>query len=210
MNTPDADSPDIVALLERAGAGDAAAVDALLARHREGVRRFIDLRLDPALRGRLDASDVLQEAQLEVARRLPDYLRRRPMPFRAWVCRTAHQSLLRLRRHHADAACRAVGREGRLPEQSSALLARRLQGHGPTPSQEVLRAERLERLQATLAGLPEADREVILLRTFEGLSNQEAAQVLGLEPDAASKRYARALVRLQKALAEAGLTESSG
>lgn len=199
-NDPSADC--LAGLLDRVQAGDRAAVNELLAAERESVRRFLEVRMDARLRGRVDVSDVIQEAQAEVAERLPDYLARRPMPFRVWVLRTAHQRLLRLRRHHVEAECRAAGREA-VPEATSVNLAERLAGGASTPSHQAVRRETALRVQAALEALPETDREVILLRTFDGLSNQEVAALLELDPDAASKRYTRALLKLRQALAGA-------
>ena len=80
MPSAEADSQETEVLLEQAAAGDSLARERLLKRHRPRLREFVEAHLDPALRARLDASDVVQEAQLEVARRLPDFLQRRPMP----------------------------------------------------------------------------------------------------------------------------------
>jgi RNA polymerase sigma-70 factor (ECF subfamily) len=199
------DSPETLSLLERAGAGDAAALGELIARHRDAVRRFVELRLDPKVRGRIDASDVVQEAHMEAVRRIEDYLARRPMPFHLWLCRTAHENLIRLRRRHVGAAARAVGRENPLPDRSSVLIARQVLS-GIAPDRLAEEAELAGRVHDALGQLDEVDREVLLLRTFEGLTNVEAAAVLGIEPSAASKRYGRALLRLRQALAETGLT----
>src|SRR5262245_63564764 len=89
------------------------------------------------MRARVDASDIVQEAQLEAARRIDDYLARRPMPFHVWLQKTAYENLLRLRRHHLDAACRSIEHEAPLPEESSVQLAHQLLGGGPTPSQQL-------------------------------------------------------------------------
>src|SRR5438093_34489 len=104
------DSKETSALLERIKAGDDRAFDALFARHRDSLRAFIDLRLDPRIRARVDPSDVVQETQLEAYHRLRDYLERAPMPFRVWLRKTAYERLLKMQRHHA-AARRSVGRE---------------------------------------------------------------------------------------------------
>jgi RNA polymerase sigma-70 factor (ECF subfamily) len=202
------DSPETLGLLERAGAGDAAALGELIARHRDAVRRFVELRLDPKVRGRIDASDVVQETHLEAVRRIEDYLARRPMPFHLWLCRTAYENLLRLRRRHVEAAARAVGRENPLPDRSSVLIARQVLS-GIAPDRLAEEAELAGRVHDALGRLDEVDREVLLLRTFEGLSNAEAAAVLDLEPSAASKRYGRALLRLRQALATGGLTDTN-
>ena len=70
------DSAETCNLLERVRAGDQDAFNRLFARHRAELRRFVELRLDRKLRRRLDASDVVQETQLEAASRLPDFLQR--------------------------------------------------------------------------------------------------------------------------------------
>jgi RNA polymerase sigma-70 factor (ECF subfamily) len=201
------DSPETVRLLDLAGAGDAAALGELVTRHRDAVRRFVELRLDPNIQGRVDASDVVQEAHLEAVRRIQDYLARRPMPFHLWLCKTAYENLVRLRRQHTEVAGRAVGREQSLPDRSSVLIARQVVA-GLAPDRQAQEAELAAQVQGALARLDDADREVLLLRTFDGLGNAEAAAVLGIEPAAASKRYGRALVRLKQALTDAGFTDS--
>ena len=195
-------------LLEEVRAGDRRALDRLLTGHRAYLRTAVELRVDRRLRARLDPSDVVQEAQLEAARRIDDYLRRQPMPFHLWLRQTAYQNLLRLRRQHVEADRRSVTRELPLPEGSSALLARQLLGAGPTPSEQAGAEELARRLRQAVAELPDTDREILLMRNFEGLSNQEAAQVLGLEPAAASRRYGRAILRLRKVLLAGGVRGS--
>jgi RNA polymerase sigma-70 factor, ECF subfamily len=164
------------------------------------------LRLDRRLRGRVDPSDVLQEACLDAARRLPEYRKNPTMPFFLWLRFLAGQRLVDEHRKHLGAAARDAGREislydGALPETSSAALAAHLLGRLTTPSQAAVRAERRIRLQEALNSMDPIDREVVALRHFEELSNTEAAAVLGLDKSAASKRYARALIRLKEILA---------
>src|SRR5947209_13370231 len=127
------DSETTRALLEQLAGGDRQALEPLLARHRPDLASFIDFHLDAALRARLDPSDIVQEAQLEVARRMDDFLKRRPMPFHLWVRKTAYEHLLRSRRDHRRDR-RSVAREEAWPDRSSLLLARSLLGGGPSPS----------------------------------------------------------------------------
>ena len=68
-------SPETQQLLDQAKQGEPQAVERLLETHREPLRRMIGLRLDPALAGRVDASDIVQDVMLEVSQRLNDYLR---------------------------------------------------------------------------------------------------------------------------------------
>ena len=191
-------------LLQQVREGHRPALDELLARHRGYLLDMVHLRMDQTMRARIDPSDVVQEAQLEAAQRIEDYLGREPMPFHLWLRKTAYQNLLRLRRQHVEADCRSVRRELPLPDGSSATLARQLLGAGPTPSEQAAEQELARRLRQAVADLPETDCEILLMRNFEGLSNQEAAQILGLEPAAASRRYGRAILRLRQVFAAGG------
>jgi RNA polymerase sigma-70 factor (ECF subfamily) len=209
MAEPTPDSPETQDLLGRARAGDRGAFEQLFARHRAYLRQVVDLRLPPQLRARIDASDIVQEAQLEAFRRLDDFLERRPMSFRLWLRKTACERLLKARRHYLEAARRDVEREIRLDGPSSLFLAERLLGREPTPSQDLARHERIRRVQQALARLADADLEIVLMRNLEALSYQEIATVLEIEPAAARKRYGRALLRLQRLLSEDGQPDNS-
>jgi RNA polymerase sigma-70 factor (ECF subfamily) len=208
MHEAQPDPPETQGLLERIRAGDRAAFEQLFARHQVYLHRLVELRLDPRLRPRVDASDVVQEAQLEALSRLDAYLERPALPFRLWLRQIAFDRTLKARRHHLGAARRALDREVQLPEQSSLVLARRLLAGGPSPSRQVSEREMARRLREAVARLPEADREVVVLRHFEGLSNQEVACLLALSPATASRRHGRAVLRLHRILFEGGLTES--
>ena len=204
---PDAmpDSTRTRALLDLVHAGDGAALDQLLQRCRPKLQAFIDCRFDPCLRARLDPSDIVQETQVEVVRRMDDYLKRRPMPFHLWVRKTAYQRLLNARRDHGRSAKRSLGRELPLPERSSLLLARPLVHAGPSPSQQAEALEFAERVGRAVAELSDADREILLMRHAEDLPYDEIACLLEIEPASARKRYGRALIRLQKTLTDHGL-----
>jgi RNA polymerase sigma-70 factor (ECF subfamily) len=200
------DCDDVDELLRRAGSGDRTALGALFDRHRDRLRRMVQIRMDRRLQGRLDASDVLQEAYLEVARGLADYLRDPTMPFFLWLRVLTGRKLLALHRRHLGAQMRAAGREvslhgGALPQASSASLAAQLLGRQATPSQEAVRAELQLRIETVLNGMDDLDREILALRHFEQLSNAEAAAALGISPAAASVRFIRALKRLRAILA---------
>jgi RNA polymerase sigma-70 factor (ECF subfamily) len=201
------DSTQTRRLLEQVQAGDRDALEGLLTRYQTSLRHFVRARLDRRLAARVDPSDVVQETQLELARRIDDFLRRSPMPFRPWVRKTAAQRLHDLHQHHLRRARRAAGREVALPERSSLLLARPLLAGGPSPSSQLAARELAERVAQAVAELAEADREVLLLRHGEGLAFEEIGCLLELEPAAARKRFGRALIRLQKALSAHGLLE---
>jgi RNA polymerase sigma-70 factor (ECF subfamily) len=204
----DSESSDSQRLLRQAQDGDRQAFDQLLAGHQAYLRELVNLRMDPRLRPRVDPSDVVQETQLEAYRRLPRYLAERPMPFRLWLRQIAHDRLLMLRRQHVGAARRTVEREVRLPEASSRVFAGQLAAGGSSPSQQLSRREIVRRIGQAMARLPEADREILLLRNFEGLSYSEAACLLDIDEAAARKRYGRALLRLRTVLFEDPLLES--
>jgi RNA polymerase sigma-70 factor (ECF subfamily) len=201
------DSAETRELLDQAGRGDRHALGRLLERQRTDLSAFIDLHLDAALRGRVDPSDVVQDAQLEVVQRIDDFLRRRPMPFRLWVRRTAYQRLLNLRRDHRRRARRSVDREVPLPDRSSLLLARPLLGTTPSPSEQAQAREFADRVGRAVADLAEDDRTILLMRHAEELPYEEIACLLDIAPAAARKRYGRALIRLQNALAAHGVLE---
>jgi RNA polymerase sigma-70 factor (ECF subfamily) len=206
-NLSDNNPSDVAALLERVRAGDREAVNELFIRDRERLRRMVGMRLDGRLQARIDASDVIQDAFLEAATRLPDYLNDPKLPVFLWLRLVVGERLCELHRHHLGAQMRDAGREVSLgrpaaPAASSAALAAQLLGKHTTPTQAVLRAERTLRLQEALNSLDPMDREIISLRHFEQLSRAEAAQALGIGEEAAGKRYIRALKRLKDLLAD--------
>jgi RNA polymerase sigma-70 factor (ECF subfamily) len=205
LDAPRPDSEDTRGLLDRA-AREPEAVGELLARCRPALLAFVTLHLDPAIRARVDASDIIQETQAELARRIGDYLDRRPMPFHLWARKTAYERLLKARRTHR-AGCRDVAREAAGVDRSSLALSRSLVEPGPTGSEAAVTREAVECVARAVEELSEADRGVLLMRHIEGLSHQEIGCLLGIEPTAARQRYGRALFRLQKAL---GATGASG
>ena len=187
-------------------AGDKGALNSLFDRYRDRLRRMVEIRLDTRLQARLDASDVVQEAYVEVAGRLEEYLRDPKLPLFLWLRLVVGERLMKLHRHHLGTQMRDAGREvslyrGALPAASSAALAAQLLGRHTSPTQAILRAERILRLQEALNTLEPMDREILSLRHFEELTAAETARVLGIEESAAAKRYFRALKRLKEILA---------
>jgi RNA polymerase sigma-70 factor (ECF subfamily) len=202
------DSTQTRALLDGIRRGAPSALENLLARHRSELRDFIECHFDPRLRARVDPSDVVQDTQLELVRRMNDFLANQPMPFRLWLRKKAIDRLLNLRRDHVTRARRSVAREQRFPDRSSLLLARPLLARGASPSQHLQARELAERVSRAVARLVLADREILLLRHGEDLPFEEISCLLDIEPAAARKRFGRALIRLQKVLGEEGLLES--
>jgi len=201
-------------LLDQAKRGDSDAVDRLLATHREPLRRMIGLRLDPALAGRLDASDVVQDVLLEASRRLDDYLRHPAMPFHLWLRHIAKDHVIDAHRRHRRAQRRSLDREqpiipAALADRSSVELAAQFLDQELTPASAAIRHEMEQRFHAAVATLDEDDREVILMR-LEHLSNQEIATMLGLSEAAAAMRYLRAVRRLRTLLMPGSDASSTG
>lgn len=205
-------SSGIVPLIERAAGGDRDAMGELFERYRSRLKKMVRIRLNRRLQGRLDDSDVLQEAYVEAAKRLPDYLEAPRAPFFLWLRQITSQKLIDVHRRHLGAKARDAGLDislhrGRMPMATSVSLAAQLLGRLTSPTRAAVKAETRLALQQALGEMEEIDREILSLRHFEHLSNQEAAEELGIEPAAASKRYLRALKRLKKILAELGLVE---
>jgi RNA polymerase sigma-70 factor (ECF subfamily) len=201
--TDPASDPD--ALLARATAGDANALADLFTGYRERLKRMVALRLDRRLTGRVDPSDIIQEAFLEVHKRFKEYARDASVPFFLWLRLVTGQKLTDCHRHHLGAKMRDAGQEvslyrGAMPQASSVSLAAQLLGKLTSASQAAIRAEHKLHVQEALNSMEPLDREVLVLRHFEHLTNDEAALVLGLRKSAASQRYIRALKRLKEIL----------
>jgi RNA polymerase sigma-70 factor (ECF subfamily) len=187
-------------LLERVRAGDMRAQAELFEAYRARLRRMVDLRLDGRVAARLDPSDVLQEVYLDMAGQIDAYMRDPGVDVYVWLRGLTWERLLKLHRRHLGAACRAACRERALPLDSSAALAEQFLSRGPSPSEALLKEELRRRVQQALAKLDEEDRDVILMRDFEDMTNGEVAQALGLGASGATMRYGRAIFRLKEIL----------
>jgi len=174
--------------------GSDAALAPLFEQYRERLQRMVHFRLDPRLVGRLDAEDVLQEAYLEAGKRLQAF-RCDQKPFFVWMRLITQQTMIDLHRKHLGAKMRSAGREVHAP--ASATMSGFFVGKYTSPSHAVMREELRVKIEAALESMDEIDREVLVLRHFEELSNKEAAEVLGIQENAASNRYVRALGRLK-------------
>ena len=192
-------------LLDDARKGEPGAVDRLLGEFREPLRRVIDLRLDPAIARRVDASDIVQDVLIEANQRLTDYLKSPDMPFHLWLRHLAQDRIIDTHRRHRLAQRRSVDREQPIArpawaDESSVSLIAQLIDTERTPTSEAIRHELQRRLADAVNQLSDDDRDIILMRHHEALSNQEVAGLLGLTEAAASMRYLRALRRLRALL----------
>jgi RNA polymerase sigma-70 factor, ECF subfamily len=193
-------------MLSQARDGESGAIDRLLGEFREPLRRVVQLRLDPMIARRVDASDIVQDVLIEANQRLGDYLKTPDMPFHLWLRHLAQDRIIDTHRRHRQAQRRSVDREQAIhkpawaDDESSASLVAQLVDTDQTPATEAIRQELARKLSNAIDELAEDDREIILLRHQEMLSNQDVAAMLKLSEAAASMRYLRALRRLRGVL----------
>lgn len=194
------DSDQTAAMLERVAAGSTAALERLLELHREYLKRIIRMHMEPALTARVDASDIVQETQLVIAKRIDDFLKRRPTSFRIWIRRKALEQIVDQRRRHVGAEKRSVLKEQNLSGVSSMAIARNLLSE--TPSKILRQTELVEQIRGLIEQMSQNHREVLTLRHVEGMSNNEIADILEISPNTARQRYGRALRRFHQLLEE--------
>lgn len=196
-------------LLNAVRAGDPRAIERLFDLHRARLRRMVELRLNRKLWGRIDPSDVVQDAMLQAARNLDDYARDPQVSAYLWLRALTHKQLLAVHRRHLATAKRdaglEVGRSAAGASVSGASLASLAVEDRTSPSDAVAKAEQVRILEQLIDGMDPMDREVLSLRHFEQLSNSEVAQILGIGKTAASQRFFRALTRLREKMREMGL-----
>ena len=199
------ESGEVSDLLQRAAAGDAEALRQLFSRYRDRLKRMVHLRLSRRLQGRVDDSDVVQEAYLDISRKLPEYAQAPGLPLFLWLRHMTGLKLAEIHRRHLGTQLRDADREvslhrGGLPQADSVSLAAQLLGKLTTPSQAAIKAEQRIYVQEALNSMDPIDREVLALKHFEQLSTSEIAQVLGLSKAGAGSRYLRAIKRLRDIL----------
>ena len=194
-------------LVELAASGHPDALGDLLQSFRDQLVRIISFRMDPRLRGRLDADDIVQDAFIEATERFEAYVAKPDMPFFLWLRFITVQKLFQMHRRHLGVKSRDAGREISIysspcPQATSAVLAAHLLGKQTSPSLAAMRAETTNRVEKALNSMNEVDREILALRRFEKLKNDQVAKLLNISKTAASNRYIRALERLQKEVKE--------
>ena len=193
-------------LLAAAKGGDDDAVNRLLEKHRAAVHRLVQVRLDRKVQQRVDVSDVVQDVMIEASGRLDKYLNDPVMAFHLWLRQIAWDRIIDTYRRHRVSAKRNMDREqpmkGGAPDQSTMDFAAHLCDPAMTPQAAATQREIAVQVEQTIELLGDQDREIIIMRHYEHLSNQEIAEVLGLNAPAASMRYLRALRRLRELLDE--------
>lgn len=201
------DSIETSNLLEKVAEGDSDALERLLQLHRPYLKRLAEMKIEPGLAARVDASDIVQETQVVISKRIADFLDRRPTTLRLWMRQKLLDRLVDERRRHLTAQKRSVLREQPVSNVSSIAIARRLLSN--TPSKILRKIELQDQVATLVEQLGERDREVLALRHAEGLTNAEVADLLDLTPIAARKRYGRALRRVHQLLLENNISMDS-
>jgi RNA polymerase sigma-70 factor, ECF subfamily len=202
----DNDSGELLTLVHRAAAGDQDALRAIFERYRDRLKRMVRLRLSRRLQGRVDDSDVIQEAYADISKNLADYARAPQLPLFLWLRHMTGLKLTEIHRRHLGTQLRDADREvslhrGGLPEADSVSLAAQLLGQITSPSQAAIKAETRIYVQEALNSMDPIDREVLALKHFEQLSTSEIAEVLSMSKAGAGSRYLRAIKRLRETLA---------
>ncbi len=197
--------------LEQLASGDPAELARVFELYRPRLERLVEFRLDRSLKGRVDTADILQEAFLTISTRLPSFIASPDVSLFVWLRRLTLQCVVDTHRHHFRHK-RNVGKEVKLSmvghgDATSLSIAQALFDPQLSPSKIASQAEELDRMREALDTMDEMDREVLALRHFEQLSNNETAEALGLSVTAASNRYVRAMGRLATLM---NLDESSG
>ena len=200
-------------LLAAAREGDSSAVNQLLTRHRDALRRLVGMRLDRKIQRRVDVSDIVQEVLFDAGRRLEDYLANPVMPFHLWLRHMARDRIIDAHRRHRASAKRSVDREQQLAvpkgnDQSTIQLAAHLLDREMTPAAAATMHELARRFETAIEDLEEQDREIVIMRHFEQLSNAETAIALSITQPAASMRYLRAMRRLRQLIGDDANEES--
>ncbi len=199
------DPDDTQILVSRAAQGDSDALASLMERYSDRLKRMVGLRMDRRLRGRVGASDIVQEALIEAERRLKEYERNPPMGFLLWLRSLTADRMLNAHRTHLGTKKRDAAQEVSLyrrpmPEACSMSLAQTLLGQMTSPTRAIARAETQLMVQEILNRMEPIDREILILKYFEQLTTSEAACELGIPRSTAGKRYISALRRLKQAL----------
>lgn len=196
--------PDTEDLVNRAAKGEETAMQELLSRHRNRLKRMVAVRMDPQLSARVDPSDVVQDVLAEAARKLPGYASSVSIPFYPWLRKIAWERLIDLHQQHFRTQKRSVAREGpaclNLPDESAMHLAEQMVASGTSPTGGLLRKELRARVRSALAQMAPADREILVLRHLEQLHVSEIAAMLEISEGAVKMRRLRAAERLRELL----------
>jgi len=201
------DDLELLRAAQKTGDG-AGTFNEILSQHREQLKRMISLRMNRKLQGRLDASDVIQDTFVEASRALDSYISNPKLSVFMWLRKLAGEKLIQAHRKHLGAEKRTAHREqpifGGVPAATSQVIAIQLSGKLTSPSIAAQKQESKDELMDALDQMGEIDREILMLRHFEQLSNRETAEVVDMNYEAVKKRYIRALDKLRTIILGAG------
>ena len=190
-------------LLSLARAGDVAALGQLLELYRNYLALMARLQVGRRLQGKVDAADIVQETFLEAHRDFAQFRGYSEGEVVAWLRRILASNLANLVRHYYGTQRRDIHLERELNrelDESWAALDDGLIARQSSPSHQAARREQAVILVDALQQLPEDYREAIVLRHLEGLTFPEIATRMGRTEDSVKKLWARALVRMRRAL----------
>jgi RNA polymerase sigma-70 factor, ECF subfamily len=193
--------PDPDLLLQQARAGDGLTLGRLLELYRASLVVLARIQIGQRLQGKVDASDIVQEAFLGAYRDFPQFRGATEKEFRAWLRQILASLLANLIRHYRGTKGRDIRLERQLAlelEQSSQALDRGLQARHSSPSHQAMRREESVLLAEALGRLPEEARELLILRHLEGLSFPEIARRQNRTIDSVKKQWPRALASLRR------------
>ncbi|MFI5461655.1 MAG: RNA polymerase sigma factor [Isosphaerales bacterium] len=177
---------------------DMASLTQLFEENYDRLLGLVNWRMDPRLKVRISAEDVLQQAFLMAMTRWPTFAASGISAF-DWLYRIARDCLVEACRRHLRTRRNYIT-ERPWPDGSSEQMAEGLVGSSTSPSEAVARRELKNRVQQALERLSWTDREIIWMRDFKGLSNQNVAAALAINADTAAQRYCRAMLRLKPLL----------
>lgn len=194
------------ALLRSARDGDPEALANIFTKYRQRLKKMVHVRLNPQLKGRLDASDVIQDTLVEAARTLDRFLAEPSLPVYLWLRHLANEKLIEAHRRHLGAQKRDASRDlsihGVALNATSEAVAIELICQTTSPDEAAIKEDRKQRLTLALDKMDPLDKEILTLKHFEQLSNREVAELLDISYEAAKKRYFRAIHKLQRLLGE--------
>lgn len=204
MSSKEQDDTKTMGLLARARAGDRAAYDELFSRVAERVLFFLRLRLGPALGGKIEPIDLLQETYAEAHRAFPNFEYAGEGSFVRWLCRIGENQIREAADHFAAAKRRPPGEA-----LAVTRVLERVRATATGPGTAFAREESRQLLAQAILALGEEEREAILLRFFQDRTIDEIAGTLGRSPTAVRRLLGRAAASLGSLLREGGL-ETSG
>lgn len=176
----------------------------ILETYRQYLKLLAELQLNPQLKSKEDASDIVQKTMLEAHRDFAGFRGRTEAELRAWLKQILIHNLLSTARHYKRDK-RATGKEVALQgqlEESSALLHRKLIADQSSPSMKMMKQERLEQLANALLKLLDDERSAVILKHYHNWPVSEIAQHLGRTPEAVAGLLRRGLKKLRGHLAE--------